>query len=142
MSVNEELRDCVSASSAQVLNAVDQVLDDQAFITTQDPAAKTAADYALLVAQDKADLATGLGAPMVAIPPAFTTKAQAISIISSVEQALENQILALTPDDFDKPPDALGYPIDCDLPTYYDCVVAHSQRDTERALLINAIFES
>ncbi len=141
MSVNEELRDLVSKSSAQVLDAIDRAPDDEAFTTTQDPAAKTAADFALLVAQDKADLATGLGSQTVPlIPPAFATKAQATSVISSVEQTLEAQILYLTPDDYDKPPPTLGYPIDCELPTYHDCVVAHSQRDTERADAITAIF--
>jgi hypothetical protein len=141
MSVNEELRDLVSASSAQVLNAINRAPDDEAFTTTQDPAAKTAADYALLVAQDKADLATGLGSQTVpAFPPAFTTKAQANSVIRGVEQSLEDQIIRLAPDDFGKPPPTLGYPIDCELPTYYDCVVAHSHRDTERADAITAIF--
>jgi len=142
MSVNEELRDLVSASSAQVPSAIDWAPDDEAFTTTQDSAAKTAADYALLVAQDKADLATGLGSQTApVIPPAFTTKAQATSVVSSVEQALEDQILALDPDDYDKSPPTLGYQIDCELSTYYDCVVAHSQRDIERADAIIAIFE-
>jgi len=142
MSVNEELRNLVSASSAQVLSAIDRVPDDDAFTTTKDAAAKTAADYALLVAQDKADLVVGLGSPVVHdVPPGFATKADATDFISSVEQTLEDQILALNPSDYDKTPPTLGYPIDCVLPTYYDCMVAHSQRDVERADAITAIFE-
>jgi len=142
MSVNEELRDLVSASSAQVLVAIDRAPDDEAFTTTQDPAAKTAANYALLVAQDKTSLAVGLGSPVVpVVPPGFATKADAADFISSVEQTLEDQILAFAPDDFDKPPPVLGYPIDCELPTYNDCVVAHSLRDIERGNAIVAIFE-
>jgi hypothetical protein len=142
MSVNEELRDLVAASSARVLAAIDLAPDDEAFTTTKDPAGETAADYALLVAQDKASLLVGLGGPTIEIPPAFTTKAQASSVISGVERSLEDRILALAPDDLVKPPSTLGYPIDCDLPTYYDCVVAHSQRDDQRAQLIREIFES
>jgi len=141
MSVNEELRDLVSVSSAQVLSAIDLAPDDEAFTTTQDPTSKTAADYALLVAQDKTGLALGLGSSVVpAIPPGFATKADAADFISSVEQILEDQILALDPGDYGKPPPTLGYPINCDLPTYYDCVVAHSQGDIERADAIAAIF--
>jgi len=141
MSVNEELRDLVSASSTQVLEAIDAVPDDRAFVTARDATGRTAADYALLVAQDKAGLSVGLRSPSLpVVPSAFGTKAEATSCISSVEQDLEDQIIRTDPGDFGKPPPVLGYPIDCELPTYYDCVVAHSRRDIERADAITAIF--
>jgi len=131
----------VAASCARVLTAIDEAPDDDAFVTTQDASGKTAADYSLLVAQDKAGLAAGLGATSVSpVPPAFSTRDQAKTTISQVEQNLEDAILRMVPDDYWKPPSTLGYPINCDLDTYYDCVVAHSGRDVERADTITAIF--
>lgn len=141
MAVNDELRDLVAASSAQVLAAIDGVPDDQAFASTQDESGKTAADYALMVAQDKAMMAAGLGSQTVPpVPPVLIDRDGAKATITAVEEELESQILRFSPDDYWKPPNTLGYPIECDLDTYYDCVVAHSDRDIERANAINAIF--
>ena len=142
MDVCEKLRDLVAASSAEVLAAIDEVPDDEAFTTTQDESGKTAADYALLVAQDKAMISTGLGSQTVPeVPPVLSSRSLAKSTIEDLEQDLEDQIVRLTPDDYSGPPSTLGYPIDCDLETYYDCVVAHSNRDNERANAIRAIFD-
>ncbi len=141
MSVGEELRALVSASSAQALSAIADVPSDGEFTTTEDESEKTAADYSLLVAQDKLNLAIGLGTQeIVTLPVAFTTKAQAATSIGNVEGILEDQILRLSDEDYAKPPPTLGFPIDCNLDTYYDCVVAHSQRDIVRANAISLLF--
>jgi len=142
MSVNDELKRLVAASCAHVLAAIDGVPDDEAFVTTQDESGKTAADYSLLVAQDKAMIATGLGSQTVPpIPPVLSIRDDARAVITSIENDLEDQIVRTTPEDYDKPPPTLGYPIDCDLPTYRECVVAHAVRDNQRASAIEAIFE-
>jgi len=141
MAVNDELRDLVAASCADVISAIEDVPDDEAFATTQDESGNTAADYVLLAAQDKAMLATGLGSQIVhPLPPVLSTRDDAKTTIGAVEDDLENRILVFSPADYDKPPSTLGYPIDCDLPTYRDCVVAHSMRDRARARAIRAIF--
>ncbi len=141
MSVNEELRDLVAASSRDVLSAIADVPSDYAFTSEEDESGKTAADYSKMVADDKKMMAIGLGVQNIpAVPSAFTSKNEAMTLISVLEGLLESQILKLSPEDFQKTPPTLGYPIDCDLETYRDCVEAHAARDHERADAIRAIF--
>jgi hypothetical protein len=141
MSVNQELKNLVAASSRDVLQAIADVPSDYAFINEKDESGHSAADYSKMVADDKKMMAIGLGAQGVpAVPTAFMSKNQSSMLIRTLEHLLESQILNLKPDDFDKPPGTLGFPIDCHLPTYYDCVVAHAARDHERADAIRAIF--
>lgn len=141
MSVNEELRALVAASSRDVLQAIADVPSDYAFTSEEDESGNSAADYSRMVADDKAMMAVGLGAQNVpTVPTTFMSKNEASTLIRILEGILESQILNLKPEDFDKPPGTLGFPIDCQLPTYYDCVVAHAGRDHERAAAIRAIF--
>lgn len=141
MSVNDDLKNLVAGSSGEVLSAISLAPDDYAFVSVRDGSGKTAADYALLVANDKAMIATGLGSQTVPpVPTLLNTKAEAQSSISDQETNLEDQIERVSPWDFEENPASMGYPIDCNLPTYYDCVVAHSQRDRDRAAAIRSIF--
>ncbi len=136
----QAVRQMVVDSSAQVVSAIEAVPDDNAFVSTADMQGNTSAHYAHLVAEEKALMSESLGSTTVPpVPPSFSSKSEAISTINAVEADLENAIVRLKPDDFDEDyPEIEG--VECPEMTVYECLVAHSDRDEERANSINAIF--